>query len=300
MEKALRPLILLPFLVACGESQSIPRGQEHVLSSPIVGGTTDNGHDAVVLIYSDPQAGGEGYVCTGTLIDYRVVLTAGHCADLLAPEHVVTGSDPARPEQRLAVAEVIVHPWYERATLSHDLALVRVAGELAVTPAALPHRDLDVEDAGAQARVVGFGLLDAAADTALRKREGFSRIASIEQYRFRLDGEPSQPCLGDSGGPTFLRSDGREPLVGVHSGGSADCTGGSWETRIDAYLEFIDAYAVEPYGYAEAGGLASAGCGVAGGGGASGLAAPLLLALGCLGCRKRRARRTRCGRRHRQ
>src|SRR4051812_22355286 len=62
-------------------------------SSPIIGGTNDNGHAAVALLYNANQ----GYLCTGTMISKRVFLTAGHCtADDSNPAHyqIAGGTDP--------------------------------------------------------------------------------------------------------------------------------------------------------------------------------------------------------------
>src|SRR2546428_223763 len=57
-------------------------------SSPIVGGAVDSGHPAVLLIYNSFG----GYLCTGTLIDTYVVLTAAHCTqDTVASHYQVAG-----------------------------------------------------------------------------------------------------------------------------------------------------------------------------------------------------------------
>jgi secreted trypsin-like serine protease len=90
--------------------------------------------------------------------------------------------------------------------------------------------------------VVGFGLPGPDVDAVLRKRQGFARISGFEIDRFSVDGEPSQPCLGDSGGPAFIRDGEREPIAGVHSGGGSDCSGGAYETRVAVHLPFIDAH----------------------------------------------------------
>src|SRR5678809_1164168 len=53
--------------------------------SAIVGGTTDSGDPAVVLVIIGDPNGGYIYMCTGEVISPHVVLTAGHCT---------TGSGP--------------------------------------------------------------------------------------------------------------------------------------------------------------------------------------------------------------
>lgn len=257
-------------------------------SAAITAGWDDDGDPAVVALMRSGAV-----TCSGTLIARDVVLTAAHCVDLLRPEEVITGADPASPAERARVRSVEMHPGFERSGLVHDIAVVVLDRALAAEPAELPRRDLDPADVGAAARLVGFGFPQAASEGLLRKRQGWTAIAALEDYRFQAAGGPSQPCLGDSGGPTFLQIDGHEPVVGVHSGGNADCTGGSFETRVDAHLEFLDPYSGVPYGRATGGGLTSGGCSVTSGASRSPGAGGAALGLGlvvAVGVVARRAR----------
>lgn len=239
---------------------SAPTDEQAIAGSrmAITSGWDDDGDHAVVGLMR-----GGALTCSGTLFGPSVVVTAAHCVDVFVPEVAVFGFDPGRPSDRVEVLRVHAHPAYERATLEHDIAVVELAYDVDVSPAYLPTRPITEEWIGAQARIVGFGAPGAGAAGPLRKREGFSRIAALDHTRFELGGDPSQPCLGDSGGPTFLRLDGAEPIVGVHSGGRASCTGGSRETRVDAHLEFLEAHASIGY-RTEAPGEALSGCAVTG------------------------------------
>ena len=73
--------LLLPVLFAagCGRQELKRRSPDSFESSEnaIRGGSTDNGHDAVALLYNDF----EGYICSGTIIDEKTFLTAGHCVE---------------------------------------------------------------------------------------------------------------------------------------------------------------------------------------------------------------------------
>ncbi|MCS6799744.1 MAG: S1 family peptidase [Myxococcota bacterium] len=213
----------------------------------ITHGWDDDGDDAVVALIR-----ARALMCSGVLVAPDAVLTAGHCVDLVMPDAVVFGAFPGRPTRRVTVTSVHVHPDYDRTSLSHDIAVVRLAEDVDVQPTELPRRDLDEHDQGAQVRLVGFGLAEDGTTENLRKRQGFARIAVVDAGRFRIDGDPSQPCRGDSGGPTFLRMDGHEPVVGVHSGGNAECTGGSIETRVDVHREFIDRVTTRGYALSSA------------------------------------------------
>src|SRR4051812_37597336 len=76
-----RIVLLVSLLVAAGCGPQLPFvAHETTGSSPIVGGTTDTGDNAVALIlFQDPSDASNAFVCTGTLISPNVILTAGHC-----------------------------------------------------------------------------------------------------------------------------------------------------------------------------------------------------------------------------
>jgi len=261
-----------------------PAGATH---SAIVAGWDDDGDPAVVALM---RAG--SVTCSGTLIGPNVVLTAAHCVELLTPEWIVFGADPAAPVERVSVSAVQIHPGYNRPTLAHDIAVLILERPVDVTPVELPSYELGEASAGEQIRLVGFGVPGRGVEATLRKRQGFSRISGFEIDRFSVDGDPAQPCLGDSGGPAFMRVGDREPIVGVHSGGSAECTGGSYEARVGAHLPFIEAHLTTPYARPDAYAGLSGTCAVAASGrAASGHTAPWGLIAGVFALLSRRRRR---------
>ncbi|MGE0790701.1 MAG: trypsin-like serine protease [Sandaracinaceae bacterium] len=211
-------------------------------ASAITSGWRDDGDEPVVALM---RAG--ALLCTGTLIAPGVVLTAAHCVTPLEPQAVFFGPVLELPEDRVDVARVRAHPEYDPNTLLHDIAIVELAYDVDVTPAEIVPGAVREDRIGSEVRIVGYGLLSAGGATDLRKRSGTTYIESLDSSRFRLSGEPSQPCRGDSGGPAFLQVGSREPVVGVHSGGDASCTGGSYETRVDAHMDFLEPYLARPY-----------------------------------------------------
>jgi Trypsin len=110
-----------------------------IAQQPILNGTLDLTHDAVVYIL------GDGGACTGTMVKVDAtkkvgwVLTAAHCINTGAnqPTLVIQGNDVgALPNQlrRYTVLDAAAHPSYNPNTLTHDLGMVRVYGVDAQTP----------------------------------------------------------------------------------------------------------------------------------------------------------------------
>src|SRR5207248_5816393 len=65
-------LLFAALFCACASPESAHVSKR---SSPIIGGTTDSGHAAVVLLYNSQNSS----LCSGTIIAPNVVLTAAHC-----------------------------------------------------------------------------------------------------------------------------------------------------------------------------------------------------------------------------
>jgi hypothetical protein len=91
-------------------------------------------------------------------------------------------------------------------------------------------------------RVAGFGRTGATdADEGIR-RQGTATVSMVTASELQLAPGPAQPCLYDSGGPTFVSSGGVELLAGVTSRGDGMCSQYAKEVRVDAHVDFIDGY----------------------------------------------------------
>lgn len=186
------------------------------------------------------------------LIAPRVALTAAHCVSITALGLGATfslflGSDLddaaqlATPENTVDVERTVVAPECDLQLIGrgHDLAVVVLAQPVTIAPLTFePPPSLE----GVKTlRALGYGVTapGAPATGAGLRREAEMSLRRFDALFLELGSGPS-PCLGDSGGPAFVRSaDGSEQLAGLVSFTNASCSDGAMLTNLSAYLPFI-------------------------------------------------------------
>lgn len=219
--QTLLPLLLLVALLAATPARAITYGTADGNKHPNVG----------ALVVNYPPFGGDIVWCSGTLIAPTVFLTAAHCVVGNPSGLTVLGvsfdPDPIAHLGSLipvASADIHSHPGYsQRASDPHDLAVITIAAQHGLTPAALPSLNQFEQMAkknglrGQQFTAVGYGALERRHEPGSGQPQfgdGGTRMNAVSSFNaltkawLRLSQNPATgdagTCYGDSGGPNFL------------------------------------------------------------------------------------------------
>ncbi len=168
-------------------------------------------------------------MCSGTLIDPEVVLSAGHCVsgggyfDLAAMPNMLSILGGAKAGRTLARGKKIVkHPSWTGDITAGGTDLSMILLNKKVTE--VPHynlRDFPMPVIGDQAFLVGYG--DNGENSSGIQRKGFTTILELPPGLIAIgagEGGTANTCPGDSGGPVFTMQDGEWRVVGVNSFGA--------------------------------------------------------------------------------
>src|SRR4051812_26269842 len=208
--------IVAASVTACAPSGS--RAHLDKTSRSIVGGTTDNGHPAVVLITA------QDFTCSGTVIAPNVVLTAAHCTvtdenctqpncTSLSPNGISVGGGVQGNDWSANVTEVHTDPNYDGAGFTGgDTGILILDQDAPVTPMAWLRADPSSAAYyanNAAFESVGYGLANAPTgpDTSGTKRHVSLTVTSQTAADFNYGSAQKNSCSGDSGGPAIAQAE---------------------------------------------------------------------------------------------
>lgn len=224
----------------------------------IVGGDPVEDSDPIrsstIGLYTPSPDGRGGAICTGSLIDKDLIVTAAHCITPGTKPIVVFGKDMASrtTPKRLATGAVVNPRWQHsrgRGLDQGDIALVRFPGGLpqGFHPARRASSDKNFSP-NEDVTLAGFGI------TNSRTHAGAGRLRKTHVSLFNPRRGKSEmildqsrghgACHGDSGGPAFVNVGGRPVLAGVTNrsypdNAPDDCGHQVVYTKVSAYRNWI-------------------------------------------------------------
>jgi V8-like Glu-specific endopeptidase len=211
----------------------------------IVGGTvaplTDNNVFQLIMTEMSGQMG----ICSATLIGSRTLLTAAHCVD--TARSVLAHNAPSDSQIQFGgntyrALRWSTHPgWNPNGQdLRNDIATIFLdRAPTNVTPKPWNSQTMQGSQ-GRSIRALGYGNTAPGSGNGTRRQVNLTVAQLTSQLIFMGDNQSKGICQGDSGGPTFLTfPDGVERQVGVHSFTTSQaCTFGA-DTRVDAFVSFV-------------------------------------------------------------
>jgi secreted trypsin-like serine protease len=239
---------VLALVLQAPGAQAITYGEPDGNDHPNVG--------ALIVDYAGDDEG-PNHICSGTLIDEDVFLTAAHCTFDIVPADQVyvsfaTDVDPL--PRRLLSGEAVSNPnftWKQSDT--GDLAVVLLDREVGLTPARLPEVGLfdRMKAAGTlnqstRFTAVGYGVHEPTKGGGPptfpydgMRWKAVSTFNSLEKAWLTLSQNDNTSeggtCYGDSGGPNFLGAEATETniIAGVTVTGDAMCRSTNKIYRLD-------------------------------------------------------------------
>jgi secreted trypsin-like serine protease len=228
-------------------------------SSGIVGGTEvqEGSREMVSTVLLFDKA--RNSLCTGTLIDDQLVLTAGHCVDENSKEMVVIFAkkiEEVNLESVRPVVEIKRHEQYDPKIPKNlaDVAMVKFEALPGLPDGYAPAKilsDWSLLQAQTKFIAAGYGINKA---WIFKKGSGTLRTIELEisdpnfsETEVLIDQSLNRGvCSGDSGGPGYIDINGQLYLWGIVSRGDAirfplfpNCFLFSVYTRVDSYLSWI-------------------------------------------------------------
>ena len=222
----------------CGQTILTEQNLNVGFHSRIVGGS----NAFVGQIPWQVQIENMGFICGGTIINRRMILTAAHCIEARSPSayRVVAGlvsqtaidSAPA-----ITIGQIVKHPNYDANSNIFDFAVLITKFDIpfnstSIRPVCLPN-DGAKSYVSSAAHISGWGYVEDGRPVTPETLQAasvyvYSNVECQSKYSYNVDitdemicaAAPGiDTCQGDSGGPMTVLEDGRYHLIGVTSFG---------------------------------------------------------------------------------
>lgn len=260
--KLIKSLLALAVLPMFASADDLSQTQNHTIQPQIVGGVTADPRDWKFYTQIVSRYGNRSY-CGASYIGNGYVLTAAHCVEGDSPNQIAVkiggvvynGSDGVRAN----VSEIHMHPAYRRATLSHDLAVLKLDSvPQGVSSVEIANGSLtQYASIGDWLSVAGLGRTSEGGSSPSRLQEVDVPLVSDMTCRqaggnYTTVGEVSfcagipqggiDSCQGDSGGPIVINRSGVITQLGVVSWGIGCARPGMYGVYSDiaAMRNFVD------------------------------------------------------------
>ena len=241
---AISLLLFALVALACDEPEVEEDAFPEQARQAIVGGTVDAGHAAVGAVVMNY------FLCSGTLISPRIVVTAAHC--ILPgdpPKQFGLGPKTSSATEILDVVQAIPHPQYGQGNVDgwtvnvHDIAILVL--DKAATTSPMQYRTASIDGlAGAPITFVGFGVTvpgnPTTTGTKMKVSSTIGKVATQGFFNYTSPANPKNTCTGDSGGPAVLNTGGVDEIISVVSGGDEACAENGFNTRVDVHAAWIE------------------------------------------------------------
>lgn len=246
---------LLPAPALAGAAWNSALAQDAIYGGEIVASRTGLVRSTVQInIISEGADGRQGFLCSGTLIGERLVLTVAHCLRATGREVVEVAVIFEGNGERIPAESWRTHPDYFYSSgrenrpfeMTNDIALVKIAKPAPdwAEPASLPVGNLR-PGYTYDFLIAGYGQVGDGTVSFDLLRQGRSRGALKGERKISLTAGAFS-CRGDSGGPAFVEREGKPELAGIISHGPESCRGDSTLTSVGYYLDWIRDTALEP------------------------------------------------------
>ncbi|MDZ4787206.1 MAG: trypsin-like serine protease [bacterium] len=245
MKRILSLISIVSVLFSCGGGGSDAVSDNAVTICPrIINGESCSGIGSPIVEIEITSANGTVSLCSGSVITSNQVLTAAHCFAFTKVVKVDVVSDTTK----FSVSKFSFHPDLGQSgnALFNDVAIVQTRKSLNLPT--LPLVLSQTVEKGDQIGINGYGL---DAEGNLGNLKGGSMTVSnitVNHVEAAFDGDGSNTCNGDSGGPATLTIGNTVGIVGLTSTGlNPKCQAGDvtlfTNTQSQSVLDYITSIA---------------------------------------------------------